>query len=528
MDTFQENLQALIQASRDAANRSDLPRDLPPWTYFAPILLTYILYKTWQLLFKSARFPTINIDKKAASAKEQFVSSSRQLLAEGARKFGGPFNLITESGPIIILPPSSVEAVNAEKNLSFIDWVRVEHLSKFETFRTMRPWPHGMFSEAILKGITRPLPKFTKPMSVEMTRCLDDTYGPQKKWHATYIMDDVQSWIARLSAVVFLGEELARNEEWVRITTTFTVNLFTAIRATKYYHPLIRPIIDWFAPLNRQVRTDMNIACDILKPILKERHEEVRAAEREGRKPNVPDDAIEWFRKSSNGRSYPEMHIQLGLAQVAIQTTSSQLTQCVLNLCAHPEYIQPLRDEALSVLGKHGLHKPALAELILLDSFLKETQRLKPESMATMHRRALADIDLPGDIHIKKGDHLAVSSHSMWDEENYPNPEQFNPYRFVERRKIPAYEHKSAYVSTSADHLGFAHGKLACPGRFLAANMMKIAMLHIIFKYDLKIDAPGEAKWWHYGTDMVVKNKAKIWVKSRKTEIDLEALTAQL
>jgi hypothetical protein len=341
-------------------------------------------------------------------------------------------------------------------------------------------------------------------------------------------MNDVGNWIARLSTVVFLGEELARNKEWVRITTSFTINLFTAIRAVKHWHPLLRPIVDVFAPLNRQVRRDQVIATKILKPILEARHEEIRLAEREGREPNLPDDAIEWFRKSSNGRDYPEVFIQLGLSQVAIQTTTSQLTQCILNLCAYPEYIEPMRKEAVEVLGKIGLHKQALSQLLMLDSFLKETQRLKPESMATMHRRAMADVDLPGGIHIRKGEHLAVSSHSMWDESNYPNPDKFEPFRFVERRNKPGYEHKSSYVSTSTDHLGFAHGKLACPGRFLAANMMKIAMLHVIFKYDLTIDEPSNAKWWNYGLDMIVQTGAKIKVKPRKPEIDLETLTLAL
>lgn len=365
-------------------------------------------------------------------------------------------------------------------------------------------------------------------MVLEMTRCLDDTWGHQKEWREVFVVDDVQSWVARLSTVVFLGEELARNKEWVRIVTTFTVNLFTAIRATKYFHPLLRPLVDLFAPLNRQVRRDQAVVATILEPILQQRYEEILLAEREGREPNLPDDSIEWFRKSSNGRPYPEVFIQLGLAQVAIQTTSSQLTQCLLNLCAHPEYVEPLRQEALEVLSKNGLRKPALTDLQLLDSFLKETQRLKPESMVTMHRRATADIQLHGNVHIRKGEHLAVSSHSMWAEENYPNPEKFDPFRFVERRKMPGYENKSAYVSTSADHLGFAHGKLACPGRFLAANMMKIAMLHVLFKYDVKIEDPREAKWWHYGTDMIVKVKAKIQVKSREPELDLDSLALGL
>jgi len=365
-------------------------------------------------------------------------------------------------------------------------------------------------------------------MSLEMTKCLEDTWGSHKELHEIVAMQDVQTWIARLSTVVFLGEEMARNKEWVRIVASFTLNLFTAIRALKYWHPVLRPIVDKFAPLNRQVRRDQVLATRILEPILKARHEEIRNAKREGREPNLPDDSIEWFRKSSNGRKYPEVFIQLGLAQVAIQTTTSQLTQCVLNLSAYPEYIEPLRKEAIRVLGKNGLKKPALNELLLLDSFLKETQRLKPESIVTMHRRAMADIDLPGGVHISKGEQLAVSSHSMWNEENYPNPEKFDPFRFVERRKKPELQHKSDYVSTSADHLGFAHGKLACPGRFLAANMMKIAMLHVIFKYDMIIDDPSNAKWWSHGVDMIVQMGAKIKVKPRTPEIDLEALALAL
>lgn len=82
---------------------------------------------------------------------------------------------MTESGPLLILPPDSVEAVNVEKNLSFTDWVRVEHLSKYDTFRTMRPWPQGMFSEAILKGITRPLSKYHIPIRSNSSRPLTKT-----------------------------------------------------------------------------------------------------------------------------------------------------------------------------------------------------------------------------------------------------------------------------------------------------------------------------------------------------------------
>ena len=94
---------------------------------------------------------------------------------------------------MIILPPEAIDAINAEKNLSFVEYVRAEFLSDFDTFRTMRPWPAGMFSEAILKGITRPLrkyiglpittPKLTKVLSspIYKTNVFGDSSVPRRK-----------------------------------------------------------------------------------------------------------------------------------------------------------------------------------------------------------------------------------------------------------------------------------------------------------------------------------------------------------
>lgn len=94
-----------------------------------------------------------------------------------------------------------------------------------------------------------------------------------------------------------------------------------------------------------------------------------------------------------------------------------------------------------------------------------------------MHRLATTDVTLSNGMHIKKGQMTGISSHNMWSPEIYENPEMFDGYRFLQRRKLPGYEMKSQLVSTSTDHLGFSHGKHACPGRFFAANEVKIAMV---------------------------------------------------
>ncbi|KKY30710.1 putative cytochrome p450 monooxygenase [Diaporthe ampelina] len=40
-----------------------------------------------------------------------------------------------------------------------------------------------------------------------------------------------------------------------------------------------------------------------------------------------------------------------------------------------------------------------------------------------------------------------------------------------------------------SDHLGFSHGLHACPGRFFAAKEVKMALVHLLFKYEWKTPA---------------------------------------
>lgn len=361
-----------------------------------------------------------------------------------------------------------------------------------------------------------------------MDTCLKESWGYIKDWQNVSPQKEVLKWVGRLSTRIFLGEQFARNDDWIRISTSFTINLFMAMGVTKFFTPVLRPLVDLFSPLNRRVRSDYRAARAILQPEIDRRDKEIAAAARENRAPVLPDDSIEWFRSAAKGRPYEHADVQIALAVAAIHTTTDLLCQALLNLCAYPETMAPLRQEAAEVLGQHGLQKIALTELRLLDSFFKETQRLKPITMATMHRSATADVELPGGIKIRKGEHTGISSSRMWNEEYYKDPETFDAFRFAERRQIPGYENKSLLVATSPDHLGFAHGKHSCPGRFFAANEVKIAFLHLLLKYDMRIEDPSLAKPTTYGINMMVNPKASIMIKSRTPEVDLEKLAHEL
>lgn len=113
-----------------------------------------------------------------------------------------------------------------------------------------------------------------------------------------------------------------------------------------------------------------------------------------------------------------------------------------------------------------------------------------------------------------------VTCNQMWDSSVYPEGDKFDGYRFFNIRQIPGQETSSQLVATSPQHMGFGHGKHACPGRFFAANEMKIALCHMLLKYDFRaVDkAPPVMK---AGVSLLANPKARVAIRRRREEIEL-------
>jgi cytochrome P450 len=101
-----------------------------------------------------------------------------------------------------------------------------------------------------------------------------------------------------------------------------------------------------------------------------------------------------------------------------------------------------------------------------------------------MRRMATDNVITSNDLEIKKGQRVAVDLGNMVDSKAYPEPEKFDIYRYYDWRQDPATAVKCQLVATSVDNLTFGHGSHACPGRFFAANELKLALCHLLLKYD--------------------------------------------
>lgn len=112
----------------------------------------------------------------------------------------------------------------------------------------------------------------------------------------------------------------------------------------------------------------------------------------------------------------------------------------------------------------------------------------------------------------------------MIDPKVYPDAGKFDMYRFARIREQPGGEARGQLISTTPEHLGFGYGAAACPGRFFAAHEMKVALCHLLLKYDWRA-AGGGFRPLAVGARTIIDPASRIAFRRREEEVDLGALS---
>ncbi|KAF2267498.1 cytochrome P450 [Lojkania enalia] len=182
-----------------------------------------------------------------------------------------------------------------------------------------------------------------------------------------------------------------------------------------------------------------------------------------------------------------------------------------LSLCVHPEIQDALREE---IGDLEGLDYERLQNMPLLDSFIKETVRLHPLDTMAVRRKALKDYTFVGGApFVKAGSTVCVSSYDkMHDDIDYPNPNSYQPRRFLDTRS-PVRGTKFTDVSEKFPVWGF--GSLACPGRFHASIVIKLILVHLIMKFDLRLEDEKARRLWSWETFTMPYESTRFVLKAR-------------
>lgn len=190
----------------------------------------------------------------------------------------------------------------------------------------------------------------------------------------------IRRLVARLSARAFIGPGACRNDAWVNASITYTENVFATIKPLRVFPSFLRPFAALFLSSYWRVRSDLATARRVLIPMIVER----RRCQANDPKYEKPKDYLQWMMdiaKPNEAAPQSIAHRQLVSGLGSLNTTTTAAVQTLYDICDHPEYFEPLREEILSALTLDGgWDKTTINKLHGFDSFMKESQRVNPPS----------------------------------------------------------------------------------------------------------------------------------------------------
>ncbi|KAI0533779.1 cytochrome P450 [Xylaria digitata] len=454
----------------------------------------------------------------------------RQLLDEGYVKYSKndqtyvlPYFI---NGPQVILPPSQIPWLmeQADDVLSQ-EHVNRQFLQADHTFFHANMVEGAVHPEIIQHQLTKKINGFADDIVDEVRACLEDYWGTDtEEWREVRAYDTLLLLITRMSIRVFMGLPLCRDEKFLSICSNFIRKVALAAAAISLFPKFLKPIV---SPIFTIFDYILYRRCSgFIMPIIHERLNRLRKSGTDKlplEDPIARNDYVQWAIDHALARPVVnpvELEPRLiaarfaVLAFAAIQSSVITLTNAVFDLAASPDCgasLATMREEVLretggpaTAEGQSTWSKTVLARMTHVDSALRESLRLNGFIERGIMKMVVAPagVTLPDGSHIPRGTKVGVSGYSIHhDEANYVDALRYDAFRFARGREGAEGGKKrpQGLINSSEKFMGFSHGSHACPGRFFAANQLKIALGHIALFYDIEPIPERPVNKWLFG-----------------------------
>jgi ent-kaurene oxidase len=305
--------------------------------------------------------------------------------------------------------------------------------------------------------------------------------------------------IAATGSRMLGGQAVSRNTEWLETAALYSMDVVSVAVMLRPYPAFLRPLIAPWLAGTRTLKRHLETAKRTFGPMIAQRLAKKQQNQLDPiHESEKPVDMVQWMVDSARGSDQdPEVlsHNMLFMSLAAVHTSAATTIHALFDLCANPEYIQPIRDEVTLVIAKHGWTLSAIASMKKLDSFMKESQRLNQAVLMTFNRKVARPLRFEDGTTLPAGTYITMPSDSVArDPDIYENPEHFDGYRFYDRRMEGGKNaNRHQFASTGPESLAFGQGKNACPGRFFAGVQIKVVLANILLNYDISYP-PGQTQ----------------------------------
>ncbi|KAL1838832.1 hypothetical protein VTJ49DRAFT_2189 [Mycothermus thermophilus] len=424
--------------------------------------------------------------------RQTYFANASGLYLEGYKKFKDSVWRIVTSNKftVIVVPPKYLEELRKlpDDVVSFDDAIAQTMHAKY----TELPTGNNLIPHTIKTSLTPSLVRLNPTISDEVDDSIRKEMPPCDDWTSVNINQKLLRIVALVSGRVFIGTELSRSEEYLDAAINYTVELMNARNAVEKVRSWMRPFVAHRLPEVKALRERLAAADRFMRPVV--------AARQKMSDDEKPNDMLQWIMdgqiKFKQYTTEELARLQLALSFAAIHTTTLTATNVFYSLAAYPHYTSELRDEIRTILAEHNgaFTSAALQAMKKLDSFIKETMRLYPPGEVTFTRKVNKPFQLSNGQLIPAGVLIEVPAGAISrDPEVFEKPDEFDPWRFSRMREQARAKGEvevaaqNQFVSVNPGVMTFGWGRHACPGRFFAANEIKMIVANFILSYDMRL-----------------------------------------
>ncbi|MBV6621388.1 MAG: cytochrome P450 [Rivularia sp. (in: Bacteria)] len=181
------------------------------------------------------------------------------------------------------------------------------------------------------------------------------------------------------------------------------------------------------------------------------------------------------------------------------ETTATTLAWAFYEIYQNPDVLEKLQIELASL--KENPNPLEIAKLPYLSAVCQETLRMYPVLPVLFPRIAKSPINIGGYQYDAQTTFMPSIYLVHYQEDLYPNPQKFDPKRFLERQYSPS------------EYLPFGGGSRRCLGYALALLEMKLVLATIISKYQLASSDDKPVKIQRRGFTLAPTGGVKMVVK---------------
>ncbi|KAI9147224.1 Trans-enoyl reductase FSL5 [Paramyrothecium foliicola] len=434
----------------------------------------------WLLVGYSKQPPRLDmpyLDLEGDKSRQRYAAESVSLMSKGYEKFlkhGRPFmlrNIVDDEHPLVILPLKYLEEVKnaSPTELSFALYVE---------------------KNSILKDIHGPTltDEGAHMVRIDLNKCLH--------WVSMIPYPFLLQVFTHMSGRVLAGPELSQDDAWMGATLQYIGSFLKAVKSVRAkYKPSLRWLAKYVDADVKDVDKHRRQAIELLRPIL-----EARLQARATATETESEDGLQWLIDAylANGKRPKAEDITmdlLGMSVSSVHSSSATLLSTLYDLIDHPQAMEDIRREIDSTAKERGVwDHPALGSLYLLDSFMKESQRIHSVPEVTVSRMTAVPWTFQDGLHIPVGTQIGFPNRQLnLDKDTHEEPHRFDAKRFS-RKRTGEDVNKFHFGSVAADSLNFGAGSQACPGRFLAQETIKLIFVHLLSNYDIKYTETGQQR----------------------------------